>query len=83
MVVVFVGLVEAVCHVKVSTNGCIVVVLVIVGCVVLVIGGVVGEVGVLALKVVSEVGWLVNVVVCVEDSLVVVECGVVGIVAGE
>ena len=56
MVVVFVGLVEAVCHIKVSANGCIVVVLVIVGCVVLVIGGVVGEVGVLALKVVSEVG---------------------------
>ena len=83
MVVVFVGLVEAVCNVNLSANGCIVVVLVIVGCVVLVIGVVVGEVGVLALKVVSEVGWLVNVVVCVEDSLVVVECGVVGIVAGE
>ena len=61
----------------------IVVVLVIVGCVVLVISGVLGEVGVLALKVVSEVGWLVSVVGCVEVSLVVVECGVVGLLAGE
>ena len=42
-----------------------------------------GEVGVSAQKVVSEVGWLVNVLGCVEGSLVVVECGVLGIVAGE
>ena len=61
----------------------IVVVLVIVGCVVLVIGGVVGEVGVLALKVGSEVSWLVNVVGCLEGSLVVVECCVVSTVTGE
>ena len=54
--------------------------MVLVGCVVLVVDGVVDEVSVVALEVGDEVGLIVDVVGCVEISLVVVECGLVGIV---
>ena len=63
-----------------SLHGHIVVVLVVVGCVVLVVDGVVDEVSPVALEVGDEVGLIVEVVGCVEISLVVVECGLVGIV---
>ena len=54
--------------------------MVLVGCVVLVVDGVVDEVSVVALEVGDEVGLIVDVVGCEEISLVVVECGLVGIV---
>ncbi len=57
-----------------------VVVLVVVGCVILVVDGVVDEVSVVALEVGDEVGLIVDVVSCEEISLVVVKCGLVGIV---
>ena len=53
--------------------------MVVVGCVLLVVDGVVDEVSVVALEVGDEVGLIVDVVGCVEVSLVVVECGLVGI----
>ena len=84
VVVVLVGLIGVVCHVEdvVSVHSHIVMVLVKVGYLGLVVGGIEGEVGVIALEVGDEEDLVVDVVGCVEYSLVVVECGVVGIVVG-
>ena len=81
---VVVGLVGVVCHIQdiVRVYHCIVVVLVKIGYIALVVGEVVGEVGVVALKRGDKVGLIVDVLGYVEVILVIVECGLVCIVVG-
>ena len=84
LLVVLAVLIGVVCLLEdlVSEHSYLVVLLVVVGCIVLVVGEIVGEVGVVALKRGDKVGLIVDVLGYVEVILVIVECGLVCIVVG-